>query len=168
MIKIFICSIFVFIGITACSQVVSACSCIPPKNPYKISKAVFFGELLEIIATDNRSPRVVKFKIEKYWKGKIEEIMSVKTTAVAPCGYNFGVGEKYLVYAGEENGQLETAPCRILVEEVAGDDLKKLKKGKVPKSKTSFLFDVPPNKSMDVSGKQRPFYEVAWFLSGCV
>ena len=103
--------------------------CVPPKNPYKVSKAIFFGELVEIVQPDLRSPRVVKFKVEQYWKGVTDESVSIVTTAVVPCGYNFRVGEKYLIYAGEEKGQLETAPCRILHIDSAEKDLKKLGKG---------------------------------------
>ena len=52
------------------------------------------------------------------------------TTAIAPCGYNFRVGENDLIYAGEEKGQRESAPCRILHADPAEKDLQKLGKGK--------------------------------------
>jgi hypothetical protein len=107
--------------------------CSPPKNPYRASQAVFFGELVEIVQTDLGSPRVVKFKVEKYWKGVKGESVSIMTTAIYPCGYDFRTGEKYLIYAGKENGQFETAPCRILHVDAAADDLKKLGRGKAPK-----------------------------------
>ena len=150
-------AIFLLITVSVCSQAAYACMCIPPKNPYKVSKAVFFGELVEIVQPDLRSPRVVKFKVEKYWKGVKDESVSIMTTAVAPCGYNFRVGEKYLIYAGEEKGQLETSPCRILAEDVAEKDLKKLGKGKIPKSSVSLSFDALPNNSLNRSANSVDF-----------
>ena len=106
--------------------------CRPPKNPYKSSKAVFFGEVVEIVQ-DLGDTRIIKLKVEKYWKGVKDESINVVTTGVLPCGYNFRVGRKYLIYAGQENGQLETAPCRILHAAAAEDELEKLGRGKTPK-----------------------------------
>ncbi len=141
--------VFIFLGN---SQPTYACSCFPPKDPYKISKAVFFGQLAEIAQKDNLSRRLLKFKVERYWKGPEEERLSVVTTAVAPCGYNFRVGEKYLIYAGEEKGQLETAPCRILHVDSAERDLQKLGKGKVPKQ-NSVSSTAPPNKALQLTAR---------------
>jgi hypothetical protein len=118
--KNFIRAIFLLIALSVLSEAAYACMCIPLKNPYKVSKAVFFGELVEIVQTDLRSPRAVKFRVEKYWKGVKDESVSILTTAVAPCVYNFRVNEKYLIYAGEEKGQLETEPCRILHADICG------------------------------------------------
>ncbi|HYX72024.1 MAG TPA: hypothetical protein VE732_04580 [Nitrososphaera sp.] len=147
--KKFIRSVFLLFALSVCSQAAYGCMCTPPKHLYKVSKAVFFGELVKIAQSDVTSQRVVKFKVEKYWKGVNGESASVMTTAVYPCGYNFRVGEKYLIYAGEDNGQLETAPCRILARDVAGENLKKLGKGKIPKPGGSLSFDAPPNNSLN-------------------
>ena len=147
-------AVFLLVVLSAFSEAAYGCMCIPPKNPYKVSKAVFFGELVEIAQTDLRSPRVAKFRVEKYWKGLQPESVSIMTTAVAPCGYNFRVGEKYLIYAGEEKGQLETAPCRILHGDSTEGDLKKLGKGKVPK-RSSIISDAPPNNGMHPTASQR-------------
>src|SRR6185295_6764167 len=128
-------AVFLLIALSIVSESAYACMCLPPKNPYRSSKAVFFGELVEIVQ-DRGDTRVIKFKVEKYWKGIKEESITLVTTGVAPCGYNFRVGEKYLIYAGKENGQLETGPCRILFADVAEDDLKKLGRGKTPKRRS--------------------------------
>ena len=136
--------VFLLFALSVCSQAAYGCMCTPPKHLYKVSKAVFFGELVEIAQSDVGDQRVVKFKVEKYWKGINGESVSIMTTAVYPCGYNFRVGEKYLIYAGEENSRLKTAPCRILAEGVAGDNLKKLGKGKIPKPSMSLPLNAPP------------------------
>ena len=146
-----VCAVFLLIALSVFSESAYACMCRPPKNPYRSSKAVFFGELVEIVQ-DLGSTRVVKFKVEKYWKGIKGESITVITTGVVPCGYNFRVGEKYLIYAGRENGQLETAPCRILHVDAAEDDLRMLGRGKAPK-RSLFLPPAPPNKALQLTAR---------------
>ena len=92
-----------------------ACSCsLPPigktekqliELERKKSKAVFVGEVLEIIVPNTPSGEPawvaeVKFKVQKSWKGSVAEEVSVFTANVCCiCGYMFKVGERYLVYA---------------------------------------------------------------------
>lgn len=51
------------------------------------------------------------------------------------CSYNFRVGQKYLIYAGQAGtSELETGPCRILYERLAKEEMKYLEKGERPKT----------------------------------
>lgn len=134
--------VFLFLG----SQVAYACMCYPPDDPYKVSKAVFFGKLIQISSTDQNSPRILTFRIEKDWKGIETGEVTVLTPQLNRCGYNFETGEKYLIYAGELNGKLETSPCRILFEDVAGDDLKKLGR---PKRTIAQILSISQSRSKD-------------------
>lgn len=112
------------------SRSAHACQCFPPKNLYKVSKAVFFDELINSTQPDGDALRILTFRIDKFWKGIESRELTVLTPRPDRCGYYFSVGEKYLIYAGEENGELETGPCRIVSEDLAGHDLKKLGKPK--------------------------------------
>ena|SRR5687767_7157294 len=140
--------VFLFIIVTVSSEAVHACICEPPKRPYKISKAVFFGSVVEIVDGKDRCSQVVKFKVERYWKGIESEYVSLQTPkqVMGCCGYHFQVSHRYLIYSGIENGQLETGPCRILAEDTAAKSLKKLGKGRVPTERTVSLI-VTPNKA---------------------
>jgi len=89
--------VLILILLVAGASIVYACEPVFPKNPFRDSKAVFFGELVEIIETNDRCSRVVKFKVERYWKGKPSEYVMVETPTTLCCGYDFRVGEKYLI-----------------------------------------------------------------------
>src|SRR5713226_1126570 len=117
-------------------NVAYSCEPIIPRHPFRDSKAVFFGELVEITETDDRCLRVIKLKVERYWKGKLSRYISVQTSTPLCCGYGgFHVGGKYLVYAYVERGtQLETALGWVLADELAEERMKKLGKGKTLKS----------------------------------
>jgi len=110
----------------------------------KHSKAVFTGEVLEIVK--RQSPPFegyleVKFKIKESWKKVKGKTVSILTEApniateppfYKDCGYEFKVGESYLVYVERQSGtNLLVGICsrtRKLSE--ATDDLKVLGKGK--------------------------------------
>jgi hypothetical protein len=102
----------------------------------KKSKAIFVGEVVEIKVPKTASGEPawvaeVKFKVQRAWKGAEAEEMSVFTPNVCCiCGYEFRVGESYLVYA-HGSDRLSTDMCtrtRKLVE--AETDLKVLGKAK--------------------------------------
>jgi len=98
-----------------------ACPCpeIPdPLTSLKQSAAVFSGSVLNIDENGDISPvtgtsmRKVYFSVNRAWKG-IERIpISVNTEKTsAACGYEFSVGNKYLVYAYGEKGNLQVSLC---------------------------------------------------------
>ena len=133
-----------------------ACSCTPPKDPVKVSKAVFFGQLVEKVQPRPGADIAVKFKVERYWKGEVSEEESLVTTGGA-CLYNFRVGEKYLIYALEnETGRLEAVICRIWHESIADKELKKLGEGKTPEPRRPVSSSAPPNNGMQRTRTQPP------------
>lgn len=123
-----------------------ACSCdLPPMNKSekqlvelarKKSKAVFVGEVVEIIVPKTPSGEAawfneVRFKVLKKWKGIAAEEITVLTANVCCiCGYKFEVGVSYLIYAyGTE--RLETNICtRTVPLGAAEKDLQVLGKAK--------------------------------------
>jgi hypothetical protein len=112
----------------------TAFSCEPeiPRHPFRDSKVVFYGELVEITETNDKCLNVVKFKIDRYWKGNISEYVSLQTPTNLCCGFGFKVGEKYLVYAYPEKGiRLETSVGWVLGDDVAKERVKKLGKGRL-------------------------------------
>jgi hypothetical protein len=126
-----------------------ACSCdLPPMNKTeeqlielerKKSKAVFVGEVIEIIVPKTASGEPawfaeVRFKVQRKWKGAVTEDVSVYTGNVCCiCGYKFEVGESYLVYAYGTD-RLSTNICtRTAKLSEAEKDLKVLGKAMPPK-----------------------------------
>ena len=82
-----------------------ACSCERPLTPSEAIEsavAVFSGKVID---DDAGFPwRKVKFSVERFWKGSLEENIIISTGSLgANCGYPFEKGERYLVYASSEN-----------------------------------------------------------------
>jgi len=111
-----------------------ACSCLPPPAPAKAfveADAVFIGKVVsfEMTGGDMLSARLAKFSVTKIWKGErraVDEILTAISSA--SCGYDFQVGETYVVYADKFNGgKLHTYLCmRTNRTRDAVDDLKYL------------------------------------------
>lgn len=94
-----------------------ACSCtIPePAQAFEKARAVFVGEVTEIVKPRTASPKAplgnrlyaVKFKVEKSWKGlESQEIIVLSDQGRAGCFSwgSFFKGAKYLVWADEAQG----------------------------------------------------------------
>jgi len=84
-------------------------------------------ESFEFIENGNR--RLAKFSLVKIWKGDRSAVSEIYTGAnSAICGYEFQVGETYVIYAYKgDNGRLHTNICtRTAPVEAAGEDLKYL------------------------------------------
>jgi hypothetical protein len=108
-----------------------ACSCLPPPAPaneFALVNAVFMGKVVSFELTgDAFSPRLAKFSVTKIWKGErsaVSEILTANNSAA--CGYDFLVGETYVVYAYKfSDGKLHTYLCtRTKRTRDAADDLK--------------------------------------------
>lgn len=103
-----------------------ACSCEMPTDPIKAveqAKSVFAGKVLAI------EPKVldingildhktaVHFEVEKSWKGMNQTQAIVLTNLGEPsCGYTFGQGETYLVFAYDYDfkaNMLQTSSCSL-------------------------------------------------------
>jgi hypothetical protein len=128
--------VLILILLVVGANIAYSCEPVIPKHPFRDAKTVFFGEFVEATETNDRCLRVVKFKIERYWKGKPTEYVTLETPTTLCCGYNFRVGEKYLVYAyREKSSRLETSVGWVLADDLAEERIKKLGKGKVLESK---------------------------------
>jgi hypothetical protein len=101
------------------SQNSFACSCLANLKPLKTqvkdafdnSGAVFSGEILEI-APKGEWEVLVKIKVEKSWKAKLFQEVTLKTEEdSAMCGFGFEIGQKYLVYAYGNVNSLATNNC---------------------------------------------------------
>ncbi len=149
-----------------------ACTCSLPrtadlnqqiKQAIQDSKAVFAGEVVEIF---NVPYVTVKFKVDQFWKGKIEKTLTLNTgRGGGDCGYGFKVGESYLVYAyGPEDSGLSTNICQRTAElSKATSDLAFLGKGTV----TAILRDQvsSPIREYRQANEQRLLTEFVQFLS---
>jgi hypothetical protein len=115
-----------------------ACSCANPsvREKFRAANSVFIGQVTELNAfgPTNDFPLaeyLVKFKVEKRWKGsKKPEISAIANfDRRGWCGdLNLTVGERYLIYADHERGQLliqtDCGPNMNLKD--AGDEMKRL------------------------------------------
>lgn len=125
------------------SSSVRACTCDMPAPGMKLrqaveqarqkSKAVFVGEVIEVISKPDVFYLQVRIRIEHAWKNvRANELMLQTGRGGGDCGYPFKVGERYLVYAyGSSDRTLGTNICqrtRKLID--AGDDLRLLGKGR--------------------------------------
>ena len=148
--KICFVSILSFVALLFAPSIAFACSCsLPPigktekqliKLERKKSQAVFVGEVTEIIAPKTTSGEEawtaeVRFKVLQTWKGITTETVKVFTAnRCCICGYEFAVGERYLVYAYSSNKDLGTSFCtRTKTLSEASKDLKVLGKSNISK-----------------------------------
>jgi hypothetical protein len=100
---------------------------------------------------------VIKFSVERWWKGSGEEEVFLYTgvsrwpggyTRIVGEDFKFKVGDEYLVYAFGENENLATTECeRTTKLEKADEDLKALGEGRRPEKKKAkvSLVTSPPN-----------------------
>ena len=79
-----------------------ACTCAPNETPQKAlseSTAVFSGRVIELYYIDQHYYQVL-FDVQESWKGIDEEPLTINTsTSGNTCGYDFELGNDYLVYA---------------------------------------------------------------------
>jgi hypothetical protein len=102
------------------------------KGTVKQSAAVFSGEVLAVKSGVNFLE--ARFRVERFWKGAVSEEVSVWTDGTAESPH-YRVGEKYLVFAGTQNGKLFTGICsRTKRLEYAQSDLEQLGEGQSPRA----------------------------------
>jgi hypothetical protein len=105
------------------------------REELKKSTAVFSGKVLSIILSNNAL--AVTFKVEKTWKYVENEEVTVMTLPTdSMCGYNFEMGQSYLVYASSVvAGELWTNHCtrtaRIAID--VNEDIRILGRGRAPR-----------------------------------
>ena len=118
-------------------KTIFACSCVQlssPRQALKESDAVLIGKVTSIEPMDNNYLDV-SLQTSVSWKGWTGDIMNVKTHSEGvPCGFDFKVGEVYLVYANRlDDGSLHVSLCsrtkRSSYEQAILDELKELGRG---------------------------------------
>jgi hypothetical protein len=97
-----------------------ACSCAPPSRADQARSvaAIFVGEVTGTPEPprDRSSPAAgrlrYRFRVAEMLKGKAAETVEVTTPASpAACGTSFTAGQRYLVFAHDREGTLETGLC---------------------------------------------------------
>src|SRR5262245_60824387 len=81
------------------AQPASACRRQWSHDRFVKAKAVFYGKLLSAYRDHGKREVLVKLSVERVFKGSLPEILSFRSAYV--CDYNFKVGERYLIYAGQ-------------------------------------------------------------------
>lgn len=103
----------------AIPQSVSACSCaelLSPTRAFDRATAVFSGIVVSLEGPTNiissADPVTATFQIDKVWKGPQQSEITI-TTAISSvsCGYEFQIGEWYLVYANGLKSDLQVDLC---------------------------------------------------------
>jgi hypothetical protein len=135
--------------LSAGASSVYACECAgrgSPRKELRQAGAVFTGEIVQVVPVEHSTRYLIKFKVEKFWKGVGGEFITV-TSLGGLCGIPFSVGEGWLVYAYDKD--LWTDNCsRTKRVENASEDLRALGRGKRPKIKSNGVGAVPPNNGM--------------------
>lgn len=126
------------IGAVSSSHVGIACSCAdlkPLAADVAQSDAVFTGEVVAIriaprwwqdspepVSSDliQEGSRVeeVTFAVDRAWKGvSTQQLLIITPFEIGLCGYEFQVGQQYLVFASYEEGRprLSTGACRRII-----------------------------------------------------
>jgi hypothetical protein len=108
-----------------------ACSCVvpPPVGQARDQAAAVFTGVVSAVVRQTESSQVeVRFNLTESWKGPIGPTLSLSTSASsASCGYEFVEGQRYLVYASEQDGALSTSLCsRTAPADGAADEIASL------------------------------------------
>ncbi|MDT4965429.1 MAG: hypothetical protein QOJ64_166 [Acidobacteriota bacterium] len=105
--------------LTLCAQSALACSCFsggPPCQAFANTEVVFVGTPIELTMTTikqtvgNREydypQRVFTFRVEEAFRGMpLTEVQIVTGNGGGDCGYDFRIGERYIVYAGHDTAK---------------------------------------------------------------
>jgi len=139
--KLLIIVVIVFVLSASSAANIPECVCIvdPHRSPeqvksdrrkiYDQAAAVFLGKVVSL------DGYVVKFRLEKRWKGNPED-EAILSTGAKPfpdgsllqeeCSYQFHLGEEYLVYAYLKDQKLQAYLCSTLKAKDAADEEKGL------------------------------------------
>lgn len=108
------------------------CAILPFKDAFAASSAVFTGKVKSEKKVGDT--RIFEFEVEKYWKGAKKKKIQISVYETARFQAWFEVGEKYLVFATADDGELKVGRCSRSKSVVdASEDLQKLGKGKRPR-----------------------------------
>lgn len=104
-----------------------ACSCRknpPPQQALAEAAAVFSGRVVAASLAENGELYKPVLHVKDVWKGKVYERVELRTYwRCCVCGFDLEVGQDYLVYAYENEGQLWVSICSrtVLLEKAATD-----------------------------------------------
>jgi hypothetical protein len=130
-------------GLMALPDAASACSCVDPGTAQQRKEnnhAVFDGTVIAVkpsslsIFQSGAKALKASFHVHEVWKGQVTPELTVLTAEGSDsCGAELKEGERYLIYASERNGKLETSLCsgNTLYSE-AGEQLAEFGSGSVP------------------------------------
>jgi hypothetical protein len=120
-----------------------ACSCMipgPPEEALEQASVVFAGRLV-----DTQRPQAggevntadlsaYRFEVSRVWKGDVTSTVTIGSAmSSASCGYEFVIGEEYIVYGFEQDGIVQTGLCtRTAPLANADEDLAALGEGQLP------------------------------------
>jgi len=103
------------------------------KDTVQRSAAVFSGEVLAVQSSVNLLE--ARFQVEQSWKGVTTDEVSISTDGTAESPH-YQAAEKYLVFAGLQQGKLFTGMCsRTKKLEYAQKDLDQLGEGQSHRTK---------------------------------
>ena len=137
-------ALFLSFLLTLPAPVTYACDCVvsgSPSEEMEKKDAVFSGKVLTIkdrnkLSTIKSSadPMEVVIAVNEIWKGIEESQVAVFTERdSASCGFEFQVGQEYLVYASKDGDQLRASLCsRTALLSLASDDVTELGAGEKP------------------------------------
>jgi hypothetical protein len=110
-----------------------ACSCVVPPPPLeaKADAAHVFSGTVKNIAPSGQQDLDVTIDVITVWKGSVGEEITVTTMDnSAACGFQFEVGNEYLVYTYEADDSVQVSLCsRTTLIDHAGEDLETLGEG---------------------------------------
>jgi len=119
-----------------------ACSCAPPGDletdvprALKYADAVFLGQVIALekdTAREFETYETTQFAVKSVWKGALEDTVSTRVmTTCCLCGFQFTVGQTYLVYAKQRaNGDYHVSRCsRTKTAEQAEAEIQRLQVG---------------------------------------
>jgi MYXO-CTERM domain-containing protein len=114
---------------------VQACSCMASTfEDARANSAAIFEGRVESVEPEGERQRRVRFHVTQAWRGvEHERVEIVTANDSAACGYEFVVGEHYLVYAGQAETSLAVSLCsRTARMDDAGEDRQLLGSGTIP------------------------------------
>ncbi len=137
--RLWMCGISIATLIAGLVLSVEACDCKPapePTDAVKAAAAVMLGKAVKLEADPASGGWRVTLEVERWCKGgEAATVQVVTSKSGAACGYHFGVGNRYLVYAGGDAKQLFVSLCsrtRTAEQAEKSGDFKELGEGKKP------------------------------------
>lgn len=143
LITVVLCMTFSLLSLSIGPSTSYACDCVKPpsvEDELERSQAVFSGKVLEVNEMNKGyMKKKVLLEVAETWKGLSESQVIITTgSGGGDCGYEFQVGEEYLVYAqhssmyGDQEELVSIICDRTTELSTASEDLAVLGEGKAP------------------------------------